>query len=65
MKRKFKTGAQRDTGEGKPRMSLVPHEELTRLMHRYREGAEKYGENNWMKGMTTSCLLYTSPSPRD
>jgi len=56
MKRQFNTGAQRDTGEGKPRMSLVPHEELTRLMHRYREGAEKYGENNWMKGMTTSVF---------
>lgn len=52
--RKFDTGAQRDTGEGKLRMSLVPQQELKRVMKRYLDGAEKYGENNWMQGMPLS-----------
>jgi len=52
--RQFDTGAQRDTGEGKLRMSLMPQQELKRVMKRYLDGAEKYGENNWMKGMPLS-----------
>jgi len=55
--RKFDTGAQRDTGEGKLRMSLLPQPELKRVMRRYLEGAEKYGENNWMKGMPLSVYF--------
>lgn len=54
--RQFETGAQRDTGEGKLRMSLVPQEELKRVMKRYLDGAEKYGENNWTKGMPLSVF---------
>ena len=52
--RKFTTGAQRDTGDDKLRMSLVPQQELKRVMERFLSGAEKYGENNWMKGMPLS-----------
>jgi len=52
--RHFDSGAQRDTGDGKMRMSLVPQKELRRVMKRYLDGAEKYGENNWMKGMPLS-----------
>lgn len=52
--RSFPSGAQRDTAESKPRMSLIPQEELKRVMRRYLDGAEKYGENNWMKGMPLS-----------
>jgi hypothetical protein len=52
--RQFNTGAQRDTGEGKMRMSLIPQLELKRVMKRYLDGAEKYGENNWMRGMPLS-----------
>ena len=54
--RQFDTGAQRDTGEGKLRMSLIPQQELKRVMKRYLDGAEKYGENNWMKGMPLSVF---------
>ena len=54
--RQFETGAQRDTAEGKLRMSLIPHNELKRVMKRYLDGAEKYGENNWMKGMPLSVF---------
>ena len=52
--RQFDTGAQRDTAEGKLRMSLVPQQELKRVMKRYLDGAQKYGENNWMHGMPLS-----------
>ena len=54
--RQFDTGAQRDTGEGKLRMSLLPQQELKRVMKRYLDGAETYGENNWLKGMPHSAL---------
>jgi len=52
--RQFKSGAQRDTGCNKLRHSLIPHEALNRVAQRYLDGAEKYGENNWMKGMPLS-----------
>ena len=52
--RQFETGAQRDSDEGKLRMSLIPQKQLKRVMKRYLDGAEKYGENNWMKGMPLS-----------
>ena len=51
--RRFKTGAQRDTGCNKLRHSLIPHKALDRVAKRYLDGAEKYGENNW-KGMPLS-----------
>lgn len=54
--RQFDTGAQRDSAEGKPRMSLVPHDALKSVMMRYLDGAEAYGENNWKKGMKNSVL---------
>ena len=57
--RQFETGAQRDNGEGKLRMSLVPHKALNDVMVRYLQGAETYGENNWKKGMKHS-ILYDS-----
>ena len=54
--RKFETGAQRDSDLSKPRMSLIPHAELIRVMDHYRKGGEKYGMNNWKQGMTTSVF---------
>ena len=50
----FSTGAQRDDRKGKLRFSLLPHEPLERVMKRYLDGANTYGENNWMKGMQYS-----------
>jgi|TARA_R110002110_G_scaffold135418_5_gene319471 hypothetical protein len=47
----FPSGAQRDNDTGKLRMSLVPQEELNRVMKRFLDGTMKYGENNWMNGM--------------
>ncbi len=54
--RQFETGAQRDNGDGKHRMSLVPHKALNDVMVRYLQGADAYGENNWKKGMKHSVL---------
>ena len=54
--RQFETGAQRDSGEGKLRMSLVPHKALESVMMRYLQGAEAYNENNWKLGMKHSVL---------
>lgn len=54
MNREFNTGAHRDTGANKLKMSLIPHDELNRVLKRYLDGAEKYGENNWKKGMPLS-----------
>lgn len=54
--RQFDTGAQRDSAEGKPRMSLVPHKALKSVMMRYLDGADAYGENNWRMGMKHSVL---------
>ena len=52
--RDFKSGAQRDGDYGKLRMSLIPQEALNRVLKRYLDGSEKYGENNWTKGMPLS-----------
>ena len=38
--RLFSTGAIRNSDEGKPKMSLLPHKEFIRVLMRYREGAD-------------------------
>lgn len=50
----FGTGARRDTEEGKPRYDLIPPGPMRRLAELYARGAQKYGENNWEKGMPAS-----------
>ena len=55
--RQFSSGAQRDKCDGKLRMSLIPQLELNRIMKRYLDGAEKYGHNNWKKGMPLSVYF--------
>jgi len=56
-RRRFKSGAQRDRGDLKPRPDLVsPHAQLREGMI-FALGAEKYDVRNWEKGMPTSeCL---------
>lgn len=54
MNRTFDTGAQRDQDTNKPQMSLMPHDELIRVMNHYKSGAKKYGANNWKNGMPLS-----------
>lgn len=53
-RQEFETGARRDTQDGKPRFGLIPSEPLRRLAFHYTNGAVKYGENNWTKGIPMS-----------
>lgn len=50
----FATGMKRDTQLGKPRYDLIPVQPLKRVAHLYARGAEKYDDNNWMKGQPYS-----------
>lgn len=50
----FSTGAMRDTQNGKARWDLLPVKELKRVAELYARGAEKYGENNYQRGMPVS-----------
>ena len=50
----FETGAVRDTQTGKPRYDLIPPTALRRIAMHYGEGAVKYDEWNWSKGMQYS-----------
>lgn len=56
-RQQFDTGAQRDTQTGKPRFDLVPSKALERVANLYSRGAEKYDDNNWMKGIPVSRCL--------
>jgi hypothetical protein len=53
----METGARRDCREGKGRYDLIPPKPLKRLALVYEKGANKYGENNWKKGMKVSRVL--------
>ncbi len=53
-RQKFETGARRDTQDNKPRYDLFPLSPLFRLAMHYTNGAVKYGEHNWTKGMPMS-----------
>jgi hypothetical protein len=50
----FESGAVRDTQDGKPRYDLIPVRALYRLANHYANGAKKYGDHNWEKGIPTS-----------
>ncbi len=45
------TGGQRDSNAGKGRFDLIPALPLKRLAQLYQRGAEKYGSNNWRRGV--------------
>ncbi len=42
---------------GKPRVDLIPAQFIEALGEHMRFGAEKYGEHNWLKGMSYSRIL--------
>lgn len=49
--------------EGKPRMGLIPPQLLEGVGHVLSFGAQKYGDNNWKKGLSdencmSSCLRH-------
>ena len=53
----FEGGAVRDTEEGKPRYDLIPPTALKRLAIHYANGAKKYNEHNWTKGIPISRCI--------
>ena len=50
-RQEFSTGARRDVQEGKGRFDLLPYYAITRLAQHFENGAKKYGDENWKKGM--------------
>lgn len=50
----YETGAVRDNGEGKGRFDLMPFQGMMRLARHYENGAKKYKDRNWEKGMNIS-----------
>lgn len=51
---KFEGGAVRDVQDNKPRYALIPPGPLFRLAMHYTNGAKKYDDHNWVKGMPIS-----------
>lgn len=47
----FETGAVREEVTGKGRFDLIPPEGLFRLARWYEQGAKKYSDRNWEKGL--------------
>jgi hypothetical protein len=56
-RREFDTGAVRDMAEGKGRFDLMPPLALLRLAKHFENGAKKYGERNWEKGIPISSFI--------
>jgi len=50
-RQEFGTGAVRDTQDGKGRYDLLPVHAIARLAKHFENGAKKYGESNWAKGI--------------
>ena len=50
-RQKFSTGSVRDTQKGKGRFDLLPPRALKRIAKHFENGAIKYGDRNWEKGM--------------
>ena len=50
-RQQFHTGAVRDIQKGKGRYDLITPIALKRLAKHYENGAVKYGDSNWTKGI--------------
>lgn len=53
----YESGAKRSADAKHVRFDLVPPQSLERLARRYAMGAEKYGENNYLKGIPFSSVV--------
>ena len=51
-------------GEGMSRRMIAAGHEVWGYRNNYEKANEQF-EKGYISGCTTSCLLYTSPSPRD
>lgn len=54
---KYSTGCVREPNTDKPRYDLISTEGLRRVAHHYTNGAKKYGDRNFEKGMPWSHPL--------
>lgn len=57
---KFASGAVRDMHDGKGRCDLLPPRAILRLARHFEEGAKKYGERNWEKGIPINSFIDSS-----
>lgn len=55
--RVFKSGAKRDSNEGRPRPDLISPYFTNRLGVLLAQGASKYGAKNWEKGIPSDVFL--------
>jgi len=53
----FDSGAVRDMGEGKGRCDLLPPRGLLRLARHFENGAVKYGDRNWERGIPIHSFI--------
>jgi hypothetical protein len=53
-RRQYDTGAVRDRQKGKGRFDLLPPKAIKRLAQHFENGAIKYGDRNWEKGIDVS-----------
>lgn len=56
----FEGGGQREPSDGKGRFDLITPYGLTRLAKHYENGAKKYADRNWQKGMPLSRFIDSS-----
>lgn len=56
-RRQFGSGAVRDMSSGKGRYDLISPLFLKRLAKHFENGAKKYGDRNWEKGIPLSSYL--------
>jgi hypothetical protein len=53
----FEGGAVREPDTGRPRVSLIPPSSIARLGQHFTNGAEKYADHNWKRGIPYSRML--------
>ena len=56
-RRGFESGAVRDMAEGKGRCDLLPACAILRLSKHYENGAKKYEDRNWERGIPISVMI--------
>lgn len=59
-RREFESGAVRDIQEGKGRLDLLPACAILRVARHFENGARKYTERNWEKGIPVHSFIDSS-----